>query len=317
MAVTMRPVPELLPDVLPTDRLTTTGMPVPEIRAELRRISDAGNAWSVFALWASTLAICVAAVWIAHPLAWVAAFVLMGPQHARFASLGHEAAHRLLFTNKRINDWVGRWVLGYPAFFPVDLYRRGHMAHHKDEFGPNEPDMNLYRGYPITRTSLGRKLRRDLLWESGWKNLKGLLRGLRADGPRTHARRIIGAQVVLLAVCATLGYPLVWFGLWFLPWMTEWRVINRLRAIAEHGGMERSSDRRRTTHAVRQSRLAGSFLVPYNIGYHLAHHVDMGVPWRNLPQLDRELEAAGWVPDALVHPSYRELWANLSSRPES
>ena len=34
------------------------------------------------------------------------------------------------------------------------------------------------------------------------------------------------------------------------------RVVNRLRAIAEHGGMQRSDDRRRTTHHVRQSLLA-------------------------------------------------------------
>ena len=39
--------------------------------------------------------------------------------------------------------------------------------------------------------------------------------------------------------------------------------------------------------------------VPYNTGWHLAHHVDIGIPYRNLPALHRELEAAGWVtPDA-------------------
>ena len=316
MAATMVPDQALLPAVLPTDRLTATGMPVPAVRAELRRIPDLANAWSVVALWVVTVAIAVVAATIDHPVTWVVAFLLMGPQHARFASLGHEAAHRLLFTNKRVNDWVGRWVIGYPSFFPVDIYRRGHMAHHKDEFGPNEPDLNLYNGYPITRASLWRKLRRDLFVESGWKNLKGLLRGLRADGFRVHAWRIVGAQVVLLAVCAALGWPQVWFFLWFLPWMTTWRVINRLRSIAEHGGMERSSDRRRTTHAVEQSRVAGFVMVPYNIGYHLAHHVDMGVPWRNLPKLDAELRAAGYEPDQLIHPSYRALWRSLSSRPE-
>jgi fatty acid desaturase len=97
--------------------------------------------------------------------------------------------------------------------------------------------------------------------------------------------------------------------------MTEWRVINRLRAIAEHGGMERSNDRRRTTHTVHQSHLAGFVMVPYNIGFHLAHHVDMGVPFRNLPKLHAELVAAGYVTPELEHPSYRQLWRQLSSRP--
>jgi fatty acid desaturase len=121
---------------------------------------------------------------------------------------------------------------------------------------------------------------------------------------------------VLLAVLTYAGYPLVYFGLWFAPWMTEWRVINRLRSIAEHGGMQRSSDRRLTTHVVRRpSWLARFVMVPYNIGYHLAHHVDMGVPWRNLPQLHRELEASGWVVTGIEYPSYLALWRKLASRP--
>ena len=82
----------------------------------------------------------------------------------------HEAAHRLLFRNRRVNDWVGRWLLGFPAFTPIDLYRRGHMAHHRDEFGPDEPDIPLYRGYPIPRDSMRRKLTRDAMGRTGWKS---------------------------------------------------------------------------------------------------------------------------------------------------
>src|SRR6266850_198046 len=167
MAVTMVPPADARPEVLPTERLTATGMPVPQVRAELRRIPNLANAWTVAFLWLSTIGIVVGAVWISH-----------------------QAAHRLLFSNKRINDFVGRWIVGYPAFVSTDLYRRGHMAHHKDEFGPNEPDMNLYNGYPITRASMRRKLTRDADGNSGWKNLKSLLRGLKFDGTRKHALRI-------------------------------------------------------------------------------------------------------------------------------
>jgi fatty acid desaturase len=315
VTLTMLPAAGELPDVLPTERLLPNGKPVPELRAELRRIPDLLNAWSVVALVFSTVAIIAGAIWIDRPLAWLAAFVLMGPQFARFASLAHEAAHRLLFSNKRINDTVGRWVLGYPAFVSTDLYRRGHMAHHKDEFGPNEPDMNLYNGYPITAASMTRKLRRDLFGNSGWKNLKSLFRGSRFDTTRTHALRILGCQAVIFALFALAGWPQLYLLLWFLPWMTEWRVINRLRAIAEHGGMQRSSDRRLTTHSVRQSMLARFFMVPYNIGYHLAHHVDMGVPWRNLPRMHAELVESGWITPSLEYPTYRALWRKLSSRP--
>jgi fatty acid desaturase len=98
--------------------------------------------------------------------------------------------------------------------------------------------------------------------------------------------------------------------------MTSWRVLNRLRSIAEHGGMTRSPDRRLTTHHVRQTWPARFWIVPYNTGWHLAHHVDMGVPWRNLPALHRELVAAGWVTEGLEYPSYTALWRKLASGPE-
>jgi fatty acid desaturase len=102
--------------------------------------------------------------------------------------------------------------------------------------------------------------------------------------------------------------------MWLAPWMTVWRVMNRLRAIAEHGGMTASSDRRVTTHVIRQSRVARFWLVPFNTGWHLAHHVDMGVPFQNLPALHDELVASGWITPELEHRSYTDLWRSLSSR---
>src|SRR5438445_76503 len=85
----------------------------------------------------------------------------------------------------------------------------------------------------------------------------------------------------IAAFLLAVGHPWIWPLLWLLPHLTVWRVINRLRSIAEHGGMERSSDRRNTTHSVRQSPWCRFALVPYRIGWHLAHHVDSGIPMHN------------------------------------
>jgi fatty acid desaturase len=318
MPATMVPPPEALPDVLPTDRLLANGKAVPAIRQDLRRIADLRNVGTIIVAWGQIAATMGVALWARHPLVWLASFVLMGPAFARFAILSHEAAHKLLFTNKAVNDWVGRWLCSYIAFVPMDAYRRSHFAHHRDEFGPEEPDMNLYVGYPITPDSLKRKLWRDLRGTSGRKNLQGLIGAVRSKTARPIAIRIVYAQAALFVVLTTVGVLTSgawWLYLWWLgPWMTIWRVINRLRAIAEHGGMTRSDDRRETTHHVRrQSWLARFWIVPLHTGWHLAHHVDMGVPWRNLPKLHAELERAGWVTDANTYPNYRSLWRALSS----
>jgi fatty acid desaturase len=319
----MVPPADALPDVLPTDRLGPTGKPIREIRDELRAIDDVRNVGSVVLTWFHAAATVAFALYLDHPLAWAVSFVFMGAVHARMAILMHEAAHKLLFTNKRVNDAVGRWLSAYPAFVPMELYRRSHFAHHREEFGPDEPDLNLYQGYPITRASLKRKLWRDLRGTSGWKSFKVLLQAARKEQGYGIARKIVVAQLVLAAVLTTWGvlvagavgvltYPVLWLG----SWLTVWRVVNRLRSIAEHGGMQASPDRRQTTHHVRQNLLARFWIAPFNTGWHLAHHVDMGVPFRNLPKLHEELVAAGWVTDAYVYPTYRALWRDLSSRPE-
>jgi fatty acid desaturase len=319
----MVPSADARPDVLPTDRLTASGMPVPQVREELRRIPNGRNVLNVVSVWLQTAGLLALSCWVTErvPLAlalviWAATFVLMGRGFALLAILGHEAAHRLLFSKKSVNDFVGKWLLAYPGFVPFDGYRRVHFAHHKDEMGPNEPDLKLYRGYPITHDSMVRKLKRDLFGNTGWKNLKGLFFAFKSPTARPVAAKIVVTQVVLFATLWLLSgrwwlYPLFWFA----PWMTVWRVINRLRAIAEHGGMTRSKDRRETTHVVRQSWLARFWMVPFNTGWHLAHHVDMGVPFQNLPRLHDELVQAGWITSEIEYPAYRTLWTALSSRP--
>lgn len=318
----MVPPDDALPDVLPTDRLGPGGMPVPGLRRELRRIPTVRNVGNVASVWLQAVGLLALTSWLtvrvplpAAVALWAVAFVLMGRSFALFSILAHEAAHRLLFPSKRANDLVGRWLLAYPAFVPFDVYRRSHFAHHRDELGPNEPDLNLYRGYPITKASWHRKLRRDALGSSGWKNLRGLLGALRSPRSRPVAARILAVQA-LLAVALGVGFGRWWMWplLWLAPWMTVWRVLNRLRAVAEHGGMERSPDRRRTTHVVDQHWAARFWIVPFNTGWHLAHHADMGVPFQHLPRLHDELVASGWVTPQITYHSYTELWKTASAR---
>ena len=164
------PPAESLPDVLPTDRLRDGARLRSDLRADLRRIPNLANAATVVSLWVQVAAVIGGAIWLHHPVIWVLAFLLMGRAFSQLLILGHEAAHLLLFSNRRLNDFVGKWLLDYPGLVPFEIYRKGHMAHHKDEMGPDEPDKALYAPYPVTRASLRRKLTRDALFVSGWKN---------------------------------------------------------------------------------------------------------------------------------------------------
>ena len=315
IATSMLPRKENLPAVLPTERLMANGMLRPKERARFRAIPNKRNVVTVFLAYVQCIAPVAAAVAIGHPLVWVSASLLGARSITLLGTLAHEAAHRLLFSSARWNDSVGRWLLGYPAFFPTDLYRRGHLAHHKAEFGPDEPDRNAYAHYPISRASFRRKMTRDLFFISGWRYLRSLLRGLRQPGARRQMAQLLGVQGLLLGVAIAARRPEIYVLLWLLPWLTLWRALTRLRMIAEHGGMVRSEDRRLTTHHVRQTWCARFWIVPYNLGWHLAHHVDMGIPFRRLPAFHQELVTSGWVGPDIEHRSYIVLWRRLTSLP--
>ncbi len=301
-----------LPGFAGSVRLRPDGRPRPEFRAELRRIPDAINALTVVITSAAAVAVVAAAIAIDHWLAAVAAMPVMGIVMLRMFILHHEAAHRLLFSNRVVNDLIGVHILGWLPFGTgTHHYRRGHVNHHRDEFGPKEPDFLLYSFYPVPRDSMRRKLLRDLFGISGYRIVKPRFAGLVRHRFLVLSLRFFAGQALVFAAFWAVGHPWLYLVLWVLPYFTYYQVANRLRAIAEHGGMTRTADRRNTTHHVRQSTTARLFLVPYNVGYHLAHHVDSGVPARNLPRLQQALEEDGYMPAEAIWPNYRSLWKAL------
>ena len=313
----MAPTIDSLPRVIDNPSIGTDGRPVPELRAELRRIPSLLNAWSVLWCYGQNILILAAAVHINHIATWLIAFLLMGRMHAQFASLMHEAAHRLLFKHRGANDWVGNWLLGFPVITSTPAYRRVHMAHHREEFGPDEPDIPLYANYPITAESFRRKLVRDATGQTGIKLFRNQLRGFRSPDVRVRRTllKMTLVQVIVIAAFFAVGHPWLYLTMFVLPYFTLWRVINRLRSIAEHGGLRADDDRRIATHSVVQHPIARFNLVPYNIGFHLAHHVDAGVPFRHLPKYHALLRDTRYVDDSYEYPSYGALWKAASGFP--
>ena len=316
--------------IAPNHKILANGHPDQEFRADLRRISNVRNAISIASIYCQAGIIFWIVLTLNNPLIYVVAFLLIGRTHAQLLALMHESAHRLLFSNRLLNDFVGRWILGYPSFTNTDGYRRVHMAHHRQEFGPNEPDIALYANYPVTRASFWRKMRRDAFGKTGWRLLRQQLRDavqtetvnsetVRSETVHSAAvryntqRKIFAFHLIAFLASVLILNPYIYVGLWLLPYLTVWRVMNRLRSIAEHGGLRADSDRRVTTHSVRQHWLTRFYFVPFNLGWHIAHHLDAGIPFRSLPEYHKQLRLAGFVSDAYEYRNYRQLWRALRS----
>ena len=142
--------------------------------------------------------------------AYVFVFLWMGRGHCLLNILGHEAAHRLLFTWRWLNDGVGKWLLGVPDV-PGRSPPTGaaHFAHHKDEMGPEEPDLALYYGYPIPPDSMRRKLTRDASSSRATRTWPASAGGRAREEPRgaVHRRGAGGAVRHLHRGRAVVGVP--------------------------------------------------------------------------------------------------------------
>jgi len=109
---------DIATDFAGSDRLRPDGRPKPELRAELRRIGNGRNAISVAVALLAPAALVALVVWLSVPFLWIAAVPIMGILQNRMYILHHEAAHRLLFSNRTLNDRIGINLIGWLPFGP-------------------------------------------------------------------------------------------------------------------------------------------------------------------------------------------------------
>ena len=297
--------------------------------AELLPLTRLSGARSLLAI-GQTLGLIAAALVLAiatWPSPWMAvSIVAIGVcQHALFI-LSHESAHYRLFANRRLNDFVGRFV-GTIGGVSMCTYRVTHRLHHNNLYTDDDPDTAIHGGYPRGRAYLVNKLVRDVLALNAWKTyayffgapainddtrrvirpLDDTSRQLRAAARRDRwlvAGFHVAAPLVALAAGGWRGL-LMYVVLWMLPLLTVLQPILRLRAIFEHGAVHDLSS---PLTAARSNRTGGSLagwaaralLFPHHVNYHLEHHLYPAVPHYNLPRLHLLLLQKGALDGAEV-----------------
>jgi len=294
-----------------------------EIR-DFLKLDDRLSWQSIATNWALVGAAFTLVAWWPNPLTIVAALFVIGARQLGFAILMHEAAHRTLFRNRRLNDWVGNWVCAYPIWSDLYPYRPYHLQHHAKTWTEADPDLGLATPFPITGASLRRKIWRDLSGQTGWKRFRATLR---RDLGRSRGRvkrnfdaglealhGVIITNAILLGVLTLLGHPALYL-LWIGAWFTTYSLAMRIRAIAEHAMIpDPGSDLRntRTTVASWWERL---LIAPNYVNFHLEHHLLMTVPHYQLPRLHRVLRDRRVLDEACVTRGYRSVLALAASRP--
>lgn len=278
---------------------------------ELRQMNDWRSWVSVLGNWALVFGAFALVARFPNPLTVLVALVVIGTRQLGFAVLMHEAAHRTLFRNRSVNDFVGNWLCAYPVWSDLVPYRRYHLKHHAHNWTPQDPDMHLALPFPVTRQSMQRKVWRDLSGQTAWKRVKYVLhRDLSGQvgefGSNYSWRNLRGVAVtnlILLGVLFALGHPALYL-LWLGAWFTTHHLVTRLRSIAEHAMITDPSDPLRNTRTTLASWWERLFLAPNCVNYHLEHHLVMTVPHYNLRRMHRLLQERGVLAEACVADGY-------------
>jgi len=258
---------------------------------------------SVATNWGLVFAAIGAVALFPNPLTVLAALFVIGARQLGCAVLMHEAAHRSLFADRRVNDFVGQWLCAYPVWSDLFAYRPYHLQHHAHTGTARDPDLGLIRPFPITRPSLRRKVARDLSGRTGAKFARAAFartfRRWRDPAARRAAVGMATTNGLLLAGLAALGHAELYL-LWAGAWLTTNTLVTRIRAIAEHALTPDADDplgNTRTTLAAWWERL---LIAPNRVNYHLEHHLLMTVPHYHLPRLHALLRERGLLARACV-----------------
>lgn len=259
------------------------------------------------------------AVW-PNVVSILVALVLIGGRQLGCAVLMHEASHRTLLRDRRLNDWVGNWLCAYPIWSDLHPYRPYHLKHHARTGSAEDPDIALVRPFPITGASFRRKAWRDLSGQTGLKFARGAWSRTFAryrDDPvaRRAAQGVVITNLALLGLLGAFGRPELYL-LWVVAWLTTHTFVTRVRSIAEHALTPDPEDpvgNTRTTLARWWERL---FFAPNRVNYHLEHHLLMTVPHYHLPRMHRLLRERGVLERACLERGYWRILKRAASKPE-
>lgn len=239
--------------------------------------------------------------------------------------LCHEALHRTLHSNARINDFLGRYFCAFPTLISFSKYRRLHLLHHSAVGSENwDPDRHLYRSYPLPMfLFIGRLLARVLTFRNAldfvdyYSEFPEAFRRKRiADGSlfifsqRSDFLPFVIFQTVVV-------FAVYYFGVWqefallyFVPLLCITQPYVILMGGLQHGPIK-VGQTENVSRTVSGSKLYLWLLLPLDINYHAEHHLDPSIPHYWLKKKSKDLQAEGVT---LWSESYRKTVDSLFAR---
>ncbi|MBV9329996.1 MAG: fatty acid desaturase family protein [Alphaproteobacteria bacterium] len=281
---------------------------------ELGKVNNARAAFAIASQWLVIGLMAAIAVRAASIPVYLLAIVVISTRQQALASLMHEATHGRLNSNRFLNDFLANLFCALPTGLSLSRYSDEHVLHHRAPNTDDDPYWRIFQAnpkawnWPKTRTDGWRLLISDMT------GLNTLMSGREISNwlPwRNHfsrrskpvplplmERALVYALYLSIAVALTILHAWLYFVvLWILPFLTLTQIFVRLRAIAEHSALEVKDGTAATRH-VDAHWLESLTICPFNINYHLVHHIFPYIPYYNLPRMHALL---------MANPEFRRL----------
>jgi fatty acid desaturase len=212
----------------------------------------------------------------------------------------HDGTHYRLLSSRRLNDVVCDLFCALPIGMATSRYRYEHLLHHRFLNTDNDPywvDFQRDDAWHWPKTpwrALGVFLKdvtglHSLRWlpvQYRWSPWINHFSTQSTPPPLTGIERttLYGFFVVVIFAVMLTGTWLELLLLWLLPLSTLAPALVRLRTICEHLAIPNRNelDASRHTDGTLFEHLT---VAPFNINYHVDHHLFPGVPYYNLPKL--------------------------------
>ncbi len=215
------------------------------------------------------------------------AILIISSRMRALENLLHEASHRKLFKNRRLNDIAGMILCAFPVFNSFYAYRISHGQHHQ-HLGDIQldPDHIRYEALKIESAlsnpkAFMKKIARIIFLIDMPKFILGTIQPFMFNH-ETPKHEVIARAIFYFVLFSLLTYFTIWkyFILyWIVPYFSVFQMIRFLSEITEHGKLYQN------THSVyKMSRnnichpIVAFFLYPHVDNLHLLHHLLPNVP---------------------------------------
>ena len=228
------------------------------------------------------------------PFYFLSIVIISSRMHA-LGILSHDAVHYRIGLKKTINDLIANVFLCWPLFIRVEGYRNEHFPHHQFVNTDLDPDFIRKKHhsdwqFPKRFGSMFKIFLFDILGLNLGQYFNRLKFSLKYESKGKRKDRNKGMELLRLFFYFNI-FTLIYFNnlgndfflYWVIPYITFFKMIRRLRTLAEHFAISNPSEYK--TRTVLTSFFDILLLSPHYVNFHGEHHLFPQVPFYNLKKL--------------------------------